>query len=386
MEADETSSIRAFAADAATKQVLSEALAGRGAQVDSGDMTVAIKTLAASPSPRLIFVDLDGSEFPVGRIHELASVCEFGTLVIAMSSNDTARFTRELLACGVSDYLPKPVSVSDVHDAVATALKDESAASLYAGRVVAFAGCGGSGATTLAAVTARAAAAQGSYVSLLDLDRGAATLPLMLDVEPARGLDELLDMAATNAEPNPELIDDVRTAAAPRISIYAYGPADSLPPQPAARAVQWLTEQLANRSHLVIIDGLTDTDTLFAVLKNADERVLVFEPTLVSLSRAVHRLALLGREDGAQDRIMLVENHTRARKSALGATEIRQALAGRDPHVTIPFEPLLPASTNYGQPDRTLGKKYRKALNQLTDSLMRQAISLANEADNGTAT
>ena len=380
MESTDTSSIHAFAADADTEKVLKEALTGRGAQVQRGDMAVAIKTLAASTSPRLIFVDLDGSEFPTGRIHELASVCEFGTLVVAISSNDTARFTRELLACGVSDYLPKPVTVSDVHEAMNTALKDDDAAArLYAGRVIAFASCGGSGATTLAALTAHAAAVAGSFVSALDLERTAGALPLMLDVEPARGLDELLDIAGTADEPNPDLIDGVRTAAAPRISLYGYRPDDSLPSQPTTKAVQWLTEQLANRSHLVIVDGLTDTDTLFPVLRNADERVLVFEPTLVSLNRVVRRLAMLGEECP----VVLVENHTRAAKNALAADEVRYTLAGRDPDVVIPFESGLPGATNYGWPDRTLSKKYRTALDQLTGRLIRPTTSLATAATNG---
>ena len=379
MEATDTSSIRAFAVDTETEKVLKEALTGRGAQVQRGDMGVAIKTLSTSASPRLIFVDLDGSEFPIGRIHELAAVCELGTLVVAISSNDTARFTRELLACGVSDYLPKPVSTSDIHEAMSTAFKDEeTAARLYAGRVIAFAGCGGSGATTLAALTAHAAAAQGSYVSVLDLERTSGALPLMLDIEPAVGLDELLDLAATEAEPTPDLLDGVRTVAAPRISVYGYRLGDSLPPQPTAGAVQWLTEQLASRSHLVIIDGLTDTDTLFSVLENAEERVLVFEPTLVSLNRLVRRLAML------KDRqVVLVENHTRAAKNALAADEVRYTLAGRDPDVVIPFDSRLPAATNYGWPDRTLSKKYRKALDQLTGRFTRQTVSLATAATNG---
>ncbi len=125
MEATETSKILAFAADAETERTLKGALAGRSAQVRRGDIAEAIKALTALASPQLLFVDLDGAEFPVGRIHELASVCEFGTTVIAVSSNDTARFTRELLACGVSDYLPKPLTVSDIHDAVTTALRGE---------------------------------------------------------------------------------------------------------------------------------------------------------------------------------------------------------------------------------------------------------------------
>jgi len=377
MEATETSSILAFAADTATERVLKDALAGRGAQVRRGDMTAAIKTLTAAASPRLLLVDLDGTEFPVGRIHELAAVCEFGTTVVAVSSNDTARFTRELLACGVSDYLPKPLTVSDIHDAVTTALRDEDEAEarLYAGRVIAFAGCGGSGATTLAALTALTAAAQGSYVSVLDLERTSGALPLMLDVEPAVGFDELLDLAA-KPDPDPSLIDGVRTRVTPRVSVYGYRAGDSLPPPPTAEAVLWLMEQLANRSHLVLVDGLTDTDLLFAVLPNANERVLVFEPTLVSLNRVIRRLVLLGNDHPS----LLVENHTRAPKSALSTADIQYTLAGREPDVTVPFESGLPAATNYGLPEREFGKKYRKALEALTGRLVRPATSLADAA------
>ena len=204
----------------------------------------------------------------------------------------------------------------------------------------------------------------------------------MLDVEPTRGLDELLDLAGTETELNLDLLDGVRTTAAPRIAVYGYRPDDSLPPQPTAGAVQWLTEQLANRSHLVIVDGLTDTDTLFSVLENADERVLVFEPTLVSLNCVVRRLTMLGKDR----QVVLVENHTRAARNALAADEVRYTLAGRDPDVVMPFESGLPAATNYGWPDRNLSKKYRKALDQLTGRFTRQTVSLATAATSGTQT
>ena len=373
---DATTHIRAFAADAQTEKTLKEALTGQGAQVERGDMAVAIRTLKSTASPRVLFVDLDGAEFPVGRVHELAAVCEFGTAVVAVSSNDTARFTRELLACGIADYLPKPLTASDVREAVTLALGDEDTAPrLYAGRVIAFAGCGGCGATTLAALTALTAAAQGSYVSVLDLERTAGVLSLMLDSEPAAGFDELLALAA-NPNPDPSLIDGVRTAVTPRVSLYGYRPADSLQPAPAPEAVRWLLEQLANRSHLVIVDGLTDTDLLFAVLADADERVLVFEPTLVSLNRVIRRLALLD----SDARHVLVENHTRGAKGALSAQDIRYTLAGREPDVIMPFESGLPAATNYGLPDREFSKKYRRALDELTGRLTRPAVSLTDAA------
>ena len=72
-----------------------------------------------------------------------------------------------------------------------------------------------------------------------------------------------------------------------------------------------------------------------------------------------------------------MENHTRARKSALGPKQISHALAGREPDFTIPFEPKLPGATNRGKPDGSLGRGYRKALERLVESLTRPTVSLA---------
>ncbi len=372
--------ICAFAADAGTERVLREALDGHGkARVHRGDMAAAIKHLTGAPSPQVVIVDLDGSKFPAGSIHELAGVCEFGTSVIAVGSNDTARLARELLTAGVNDYFPKPFSVREIREAVMTVLDGDAAAPrLHAGRVIAFAGCGGGcGATTLAAVTARASAARGGYVSALDLGRTFGALPWMLDVEPAAGLDELFGLV-TPGQPSAaaDMIDSVSAAGGPRISVYGYRPGDAPPLTPSPTAVHWLTEQLANRSHLVVVDGMADTDTLFAVLETADERVLVYEPTLVSLNHLAHTLALLG--EGRE--VILVQNHTRAPKSALSPKQVRDTLAGREPDFTLPFEPKLPAATNRGSPDESLGKKYRKALGRLVESLTRPAVSLAEAA------
>lgn len=372
--------ICAFAADADTERILREALDGRqDGGVHRGDMAAAIKHLTGASSPQVVIVDLDGSRFPAGSIHELAGVCEFGTKVIAVGSNDTARLARELLTTGVSDYLPKPVSVHEIRESVRTALEGEGApARLHAGRVVAFTGCGGGcGATTLAAVTVQASAARGSYVSALDLGRTFGALPWMLDVEPSTGLDELLGMIAPDPSSGAEMIDSVSAAAGPRISVYGYRLGEGVPAMPSPAAIHGLTEHLANRSHLVVVDGMSDADTLFSVLENADERVLVYEPTLVSLNHVAYTLALLG--DGRE--AILVENHTRARKSALSASQISHALAGREPDFTIPFEPKLPGATNHGRPDGSLGSKYRKALDRLVEGLTRPAVSLAAAAD-----
>ena len=81
-----------------------------------------------------------------------------------------------------------------------------------------------------------------------------------------------------------------------RISLVAYPLAG--PPAPASppTAVCALLEQLANRTHVVMVSGMADPEVRIGIMREADARVLLYEPTLASISAAVHCLASLGRD------------------------------------------------------------------------------------------
>ena len=101
-----------------------------------------------------------------------------------------------------------------------------------------------------------------------------------------------------------------------------------------------LLEQLANRTHVVMVSGMSDPDARTEIMRNADARVLIFEPTLSSISSAVHCLALLGTEYST----LLVQCHPRTGRSALSPARIRYALAERRPDVVVPFDAALHAA------------------------------------------
>ena len=363
----------AFAADTATERAFRSGLldyAGptpdAGApQVWSGGLDTALAAFADGLSTRLVIVDIDGIAYPAGALHELAEVCEIGTAVIAVGSDDSARTSREILLAGVADYLVKPVNAAAVQEAVAqaTAPADDRLAS---GRAVGFTGTGGSGATTLAAAMAVLIAERGRHVSVLDLNRTFPAVAEMLDVDPAPGLDQLLEVAG-KGKPDPQMLDGLRTERTDRISVFGYRWSPSPPPVPAIPAVNWLLGELRRRSQVVLVDGLDDPGLHLVLRERLDARALVVEPTVAGAARTARLLDSIG----DQAPTLMVQNHTRkkfGRRS--GSRLLRKAGIRARPNAVIPFEPMLSEIGYRGSPKGILPRRLRRPLARLADQLL----------------
>ncbi len=367
----------AFATDGETENALREGLlyfegqapGCEDPQVWPGGLRAAVAALGEGQSAQLVIVDIDGVGYPAGALHELAEVCEVGTAVIAVGSYDTARTGREILLAGVSDYLVKPIDAAAVRAAVARATADDDDFDA-GGRVAGFAGTGGSGATTLAATTALRAAEQGRYVSVLDLGRTVAAAALQLDVDPAPGLDQLFDMAGPTLS-DPQVLDGVRTERSDRIAVYAYRLGPEPPPVPPMAALDWLLALLRRRSQLVLVDGMDDPETCFALLAEVDARVLVVEPTTAGAQRAAHILAAMG--TGANAPVALVQNHTRAFRRNAGAGLLAEAGVERPPGIVVPFQAAVPDLAGRGWPQGRLPRRLRKPAAALAERILAPA-------------
>ena len=361
----------AFAADPDTETALREGLLRleddwpdrEAPQVWPGGLRAAVAALADGHATGLVIVDIDGVPYPAGAMHELAEVCEVGTAVIAVGSDQSARTSREILLAGVSDYLVKPVAPAAVREAALRATQGEKG-SRERGCVVGFAGTGGSGATTLAAATALHAAAQGRYVSILDLNRSVSPVGLLLDVEPAPGLDQVLEVAG-RSPPDPKLLDGVRSERSERISLYAYRPGSTLPPMPSMAALDWLLGELRQRSQLVLVDGLDDPGTCFDLLGELDLRVAVVEPTVSGVSRAARTVELLGRTA----RVLVVQNHTRAFRKAAARRLLDASGIAVSPDAVVPFDRSLPEIAGRGWPRGRLPRGMAKPVAALAARL-----------------
>ena len=365
-------SVIAFATDPGTERVLHDGLTDvHDAQVWSGGLRAAAAALRQGQSPQLLFVDLDQTPYPAGAIHELSAVCEIGTVVIALGSDGTARFSREVLRAGVSDYLVKPITGVAVREA-ATRAVGATTNRAAEGWLVGFAGTGGSGATTLAAATALLAAERGRYVSVLDLNRTFSALSFALDVEPGGGLVDLLSTVA-RASLHPEMVDGIRAERSDRIAVYGY-PA-SVEPLPLAPvwAVCELLVELQRRSHLVIVDGMDDPATRQTLLAMFDARVFVVEPTVAGAMAAGRMLARLGPMRGQEWPMLLVQNYTRAFRAKARARAFGRGGVATVPDVVVPFEPTLPALADRGWPQGRMPPTLREPLNKLTERLLTMA-------------
>ena len=365
----------AFATDPDTELALRDGLFGYEsavpdcgeAQVWQGGLRAAIAALSEGHSAQLIFVDVDGIPFPAGAIHELATVCEVGTIVIAIGSDDSSRSGRELLLAGVTDYLAKPLSAEMVR-AVAGRAAPDMVDGRSGGRVAGFIGSGGSGITTLMTAAALQASARGCYVSVLDLNRSVAAAALALGLEPAAGLDQLLE-AAGRATPDPEMVEGVCVRRSDRVELYAHRWSPTPPPPPTPAALDSLLAVLRLRSHLVLVDGLAEPALSLSPPVEVDRQVFVAEPTA---AKAVHAARMIGLLDEAPP-LLFVQNHTRAFKRGAGARVLQGAGLEIEPDVVIPFEPSLPEMTDWGWPDARLPRSLRKPVAALTDRLLESA-------------
>ena len=362
----------AFATDPETEVALRDGLFGfegsspecGEAQVWQGDIRAAIGAIAAGQSAELIFVDIDGVHYPAGAIYELAAVCELGTVVIAVGSDGSARPGRELLLAGVSDYIAKPLTADAVRKAAERALSadpDERPSGCAAG----FVGTGGSGTTTLTAAVAIHAAARGCYVSVLDLGRSVAAAAFSLGVEPAAGLDQLLETAERET-PETEMVEGVRVKRSERIEVYAYRWSPTQPSAPPAEALNHLITALKHRSKLVLVDGFDLQALDFDLPSVLDTRILVSEPTAGRLARTARMMQMLG----ADERMLFVQNHTRAFKNAAGTRNFRNAGIESEPDLVVPFESTLPDIADRGWPQGRLPRSLRDPLTTLTDRIL----------------
>lgn len=167
------------------------------ATVQLGGPDMFAQMLETSAPPKMAMVDIDDQSDPVNIAARLISLCGADCKIIVLGSANDVSLYRQMLNAGVVDYLVKPLSPEVLNQAMASALRGHVPGKTEnkEARIVLVIGArGGVGASTIAVNTGWLLAHTLKFnCALLDLDLQFGTTSLSLDLEPGRGLRDIVN-------------------------------------------------------------------------------------------------------------------------------------------------------------------------------------------------
>ncbi len=335
----------AFICDEAALDVLRPVIIEMGWQPEKcnkGGLRNAVQSLSIAASPAILMVDLSESGDPLNDINALAEVCEPGTVVIAVGQVNDVRLYRDLLASGIHDYLLKPLSVSQLRDALTQAQAVFMSPRNSDGETVkkhvstAIVGTrGGVGASTLATSLAWLFSSDHKKpTALLDLDVHFGTGALALDLEPGRGL--------TDAIENPSRIDGLfieraMIRANEQLAILSAEAPINSPLMTDGSAFLQLEEEFRQAFEMTVIDLPRNMLINFPhLLAEVNVVTLVTEMTLASARDTIRLLSWLKTNaPGAQP--LIVANKVQQGVSEISKADFEASIE-RKINYSIPFD------------------------------------------------
>jgi len=309
---------------------------------NKGGLRNAVQSLSVSASPAILLVDLSESGDPLNDINALAEVCEPGTVVIAIGQVNDVRLYRDLLASGIHDYLLKPLSAQQVHDALNQALAVFMAPKLGDGDNVkrhistAVVGTrGGVGASTLATSLAWLFSDTHKVpTALLDLDVHFGTDALALDLEPGRGL--------TDAIENPSRIDGLfieraMVRANDNLSILSAEAPIHQPLMTDGSAFVQLEDEFRQAFEMTVIDMPRNMLINFPqLLGDVNLVLLVCELTLASARDTIRLLSWL-KTNANHAHAMIVANKVQAGAGEISRADFESSIE-RKIDIVVPYD------------------------------------------------
>lgn len=341
------------------------------ASIRKGAVKDAVRYLSDHPSPKLLIIDITGSDLPLSDIDSLANVCEPGVTVIALGERNDCGLFRDLLHHGVADYLVKPLSPSLLQRAIANVADhaDTARSNSKLGKLVAVMGArGGAGATTLATNIAWIVAQQRRRrVALVDLDLQFGTVALSLDIEPSHGLREALE--------NPDRIDSLfmeraMTQHSDRLFVMS---AEENPDETLLldfSAVELLINELRSKFHYLVIDVPRNTaPSTHQVLESATDLVIVSDFSLAGMRDTMRTINMLPNLNASCNIITVGNRAGEHKQGEMPRSEFEKGI-GRKVDFVLPFDAKTVAtSTNFGQPVAAGKGMVAKGIAEIADRL-----------------
>jgi pilus assembly protein CpaE len=302
-----------------------------------GGVSAAAAYLKAAGPPAFLVVDVSDSDDPVADVSGLLNLCGQPTPLLAIGLVNDVRLYRSLRDAGAADYLVKPlpgdVLLSAVQDA-GRAPPPPPAASKTA-QVIALIGArGGVGATTLAVSAGWTIAQQHVKATLLDLDLHFGSAALSLDIEPGRGLRELLT--------HPEridslLIDAAVTQAGDRLRLLsAEEPLeDALHIGPDGLVA--IVDMLRTTANVVVADVPRNLGPLTRQMMALADVIAVVTDLSLAAMRDTQRLMAMITSAHSEAKSMIVANRVGGVAGEVGVSDFERGVGGKIAHF-IPYD------------------------------------------------
>ena len=189
-------SIQAFCETAEVAAVVQAAVGDRRmvkahVKHNMGGATAAVEAYRNAPTPNVVVLEATATaEELIRRLDELSEFCDAGTKVIVLGRVNDIVLYRQLIACGVSEYLVWPFSAIDFVHAISGLFRRPGAKPV--GRVLSVVGAkGGVGSSTVAHNLAwQLATGLEMGTIIADLDLGFGTAGLDFNQDPLQGVAE----------------------------------------------------------------------------------------------------------------------------------------------------------------------------------------------------
>jgi pilus assembly protein CpaE len=259
--------------------------------VQMGGMATAIEAYRTVPTPNVIILETEGRSDILAGLDQLATVCDAGTRVVVIGSDDDVAPYRELVRRGVSDYVVGPVDTLDVVRSICSLFSASEAVTV--GRIIAVVGAkGGVGASTVAHNVAWAIAREVALDSVvIDLDLAFGTAGLDYNQDPLQGI--------ANAVFSPDRLDTavmerLLTKCTDHLSLLAAPASLELVYDFGADAFDSIFDTLRMTTPCMVLDvphqwsGWTRR-----ALVGADDILIVAEPDLANLRNTKNMLNIL---------------------------------------------------------------------------------------------
>ena len=298
--------------------------------------------------PEVLLVEFDPDETGIsellGRLRRGAP----RAAMVAWANNLNPEAILLAMRLGVREYLPSQADEAAFAEALQRLLAS-TAPSDQQGTLLGVMGAkGGVGASSLALSLAWVASQNlGARVALVDLDLAGGDLAALLDIEPTRGM---LQVVEDFERLDSLLMDSLMVDAAPGLRLLA-SPGDAVAAEEIKGSHVERALDLALAEHALVVADLPSRvdEASLAALDRAKLLLLVTEPTVLGLKAAQRSLELcrnLGRE---KEEVALVVNRHGA-KQCLPAKEVARVMK-LDPLAVLPNDSsVLMAAANAGSP------------------------------------